>query len=246
MRKLILFLFVVCCASCSVINPSIMFKTPANYPYEKITSNLQDEYKLVPSDVIDFRMYTNDGAKLVEITSLPVSAGGTANAVESANFEFMVDKNGIVRFPVLGNIPVKGLTLKQLQKQLEDTLSKSYNKPFVQLKITNRRIYVFLGSGSSGSIVTLKNDNISLIEALTSVGGLAPTGKASKIKIIRGDLRNPQIYMVDLSTIQGVRDANLVVLPNDIIYVEPVRNLTLGILAQITPILSLLIQLTKR
>ena len=63
------------------------------------------------------------------------------------------------------------------------------------------------------------NDNTTLFEALAQAGGLNG-GKAYKIKIIRGDLRNPQIFLVDLSTIKGVVKSDFVLQANDIIYIE--------------------------
>ena len=59
------------------------------------------------------------------------------------------------------------------------------------------------------------------------------------MKLIRGDLRNPQIQLIDLSTIEGVKQSNLLLQANDIIYVEPTRNLSESILVKISPIVGL-------
>jgi polysaccharide export outer membrane protein len=63
-------------------------------------------------------------------------------------------------------------------------------------------------------------------------------GKTSNIRIIRGDLKNPQIEQIDLSTIAGMRRANLQMEPNDIIYIEPVRRRLLDGLADAGPVFS--------
>ena len=63
---------------------------------------------------------------------------------------------------------------------------------------------------------------------------------ASRIKIIRGDLKNPKIYLVNLSTIAGVKDADLIMQAGDIIYVDPFINYASIVTSDITGILSIL------
>jgi polysaccharide export outer membrane protein len=95
-------------------------------------------------------------------------------------------------------------------------------------------------AGGSGTVVTLKNENTTLIEALALAGGITETGKAYKIKLIRGDSRNPQVQLIDLSTIEGMKQSNMLLQANDIIYVEPVPRISNAILSQITPIVGIL------
>ena len=86
-------------------------------------------------------------------------------------------------------------------------------------------------------MVPLENENTSLIEVLALAGGVGGS-KAFRIKLIRGDLRNPQVFLIDLSTIEGLKKTNLQIVSNDIIYVEPALTLT-DVNTQIGPIISL-------
>nr|MBK9649988.1 hypothetical protein [Bacteroidota bacterium] len=79
-----------------------------------------------------------------------------------------------------------------------------------------------------------------MIEALALAGGITTTGKARKIKLIRGDTRNPQVQLIDLSTVEGMKQSNLLLQANDIIYVEPVPRISQGVLAEILPIVSII------
>jgi polysaccharide export outer membrane protein len=72
---------------------------------------------------------------------------------------------------------------------------------------------------------------------LALAGGIQD-GKAYKIKLIRGDLKNPTIYQIDLSTVDGLKQADLVLQANDIIYVEPAKVLT-QFMKEFSPYLSL-------
>ncbi len=84
------------------------------------------------------------------------------------------------------------------------------------------------------------NDNMNLIEVLAEVGGITEAGKAQNIRLIRGDLSNPSVQIIDMSTIEGMRKASLQVEPNDIVYIEPVRRVFFEALRDVGPILSAL------
>ena len=88
-------------------------------------------------------------------------------------------------------------------------------------------------------MITLENTNTTLLEALALAGGIED-GKARKIKLIRGDFKNPKVYLIDLSTIEGMTNGDIIIQANDIIYVEPVLHPARTILAELTPIVSLL------
>ena len=73
-------------------------------------------------------------------------------------------------------------------------------------------------------LLLLQNENTTLFEVLAQSGGVYKEGNASRVKVIRGDLNDPEIYLVDLSTIDGMRDANLNMQAGDIIYIDPFIN----------------------
>ena len=94
---------------------------------------------------------------------------------------------------------------------------------------------------------------MSLIEVLALAGGIDGGGggsisggggiyrfggKANSIRIIRGDLKNPRVQQVDLTTLDGMRRANLQMEPNDIVYVEPVRRPVLETLTDAGPVIG--------
>lgn len=175
------------------------------------------------------------------------SAGGSTQSAAGES-EFLVQTDGYVRLPLVNRVRVLGLTLLQADSLLQIKYSEFYKGVFVTTRVTNNRVIV-LGS-PGGRIVPLVNDNMNLLEVLASAGGIDGSaggtgslyrsgGKASNIRIIRGDLKNPQIEQVDLTTIDGMRRANLQVEPNDIIYIEPIRRPFYDALNDASPIIGL-------
>lgn len=236
MRRLVLlFLAISVFYSCRTFNPSVMFKTGENYPYAHPDSTakvVQSEYKLAEYDELELFIYTNNGYKLVDI------AGGVSAAPPNA-IKYIIEKDGFAKLPQLGRVSLKGYTVREAEKMLEEKYSTYFNSPFVKLNVVNRRVYIFTGDGGKASIVRMEADNVTLVEALAQAGGMSEKGKAYKIKIIRGSLKNPQIYLIDLSTVEGMEQADLQLQSNDIIYIEPTRNIADSVLVQISPVLAL-------
>ncbi len=181
------------------------------------------------------------------------SRGGTvsrtgANA-SASGLEILVQADGTAALPVVGQVRVGGLTLHEADSVLQVRYSPYYTEPFIQTRVTNNRVIVL---GAAGQVVPLANDNMNLLEVLALSGGVDGGngggggsngvyrygGKTSNIRIIRGDLKNPQVEQINLSTIEGMRRANLQMEPNDIVYIEPVRRRFLEGLTDAGPVFS--------
>lgn len=237
MRKLLYFLLLVSITGCGVINPSIMLKTKDNYQYSTLKDTSGNkEYRIAPNDIIDFKLFTNDGFKLIDLTF------ASERAVRN-DFDYLVDVDGTVKLPVLGRILLKGLTAREAELMLEEKFANFYIDPFVVLTVNNRRVIVFPGSPGDAKVIPLRNNNTTLMEALALAGGISENGKARKIKLIRenqGKPDQPFVYLIDLSTIEGLKYTGLVLQANDLIYVEPRKNIAGQILREVTPVLSLI------
>jgi polysaccharide export outer membrane protein len=240
--KLILFFVLTIGFSSCYINSNFMLKTPKEYQFKTEIDSITPEYKIVANDVIQFRLYANSGFKLIDLTS-GTAAGGTggSNNVLNVrnNINYLIQKNGIVRLPIIGDIDLTGNTVREAEFLLQDKYKEFYIKPFVQLTVTNKRAFIFPGNGSAAQVIPLANTNTTLIEALAAAGGVAPQGRANRIKLMRMENGKREVYLIDLSTIEGLKYTDLIVQANDFIYVEPVPELTREVLRDITPIVSI-------
>lgn len=245
MKRLLMMLVVTMAFSSCNINPSVMFRVPKGYDYSTDQTIGNVEYRIAPNDILGFSVYTNDGFKLVDVTTSAESVSSKIGGVQGTSYasQYLVEPDGMIKLPIIGKTKISGLTVREAEKLLEQQYATFYNKPFVLIKVTNRRVLVFPGSGGSGRVVNLDNENTTLIEALALAGGITNTGKARKIKLIRGDLRNPKVMLVNLASIDGVKQSNLLLQANDIIYVEPVPRYSQEVLTQITPIVGIITSL---
>lgn len=179
-------------------------------------------------------------------------AGGAAGAGRAASqgaasnnsSQFEVLPNGQVRLPMVGSVPVVGLRLPQIDSVLERKFSVFYKEVFVECRIGNQRVVV-LGAVTNGSqVIPLTYQATSLLEVLAMAGGLAPEARATNIRLVRGqDPRTAQVQLVDLSTPAGMRKANVLVIANDVVYIEPVRRPILNALTDNLRFVTILVSL---
>lgn len=207
---------------CQTFDKSRMLKTPLNYHFQTFKDSVETGYQIAVDDEIQITMYSNDGYNLIRL-----SEGNNNNQSSSRsglnNNSFKVRSDSTIKVPVIGKLNVVGLTLNQLENKFEQILAAHVRNPFVIAKIENRRVFLFRG-GNTSTVVQLQNQNTTLFEVLAASGGIPQGSNASRIKLIRGDLKNPEIYLIDLSTIEGMQAANLEMKAGDIIYIDPYIN----------------------
>lgn len=200
-------------SSCN--NRAIMLKTDKKFEYTDL-SKLKDqvEYKIGINDVIELSVSTNNGA---EIFSNSISS---LNGEQLKPFIIPVEFDGTIKIPIIGRINVNGLTQRELELLLEQKYAQYYVEPYITTKITSKFVIYFPGEGGIARKVKIDAPRTTLLDIIAQNNGVATQGKSDKIKIVRGDKKNPEIYLIDLSTMTNVQLAEIVIQAGDIIVVE--------------------------
>jgi len=153
---------------------------------------------------------------------------------------YLVRQDGTSNLPVLGSISVAGKTIVELEEEIRVLLSENYINPFVQIRVTNQRVIIFPGKGDA-QVVGITNANTSLLEAIALAGGIRDEGRANSIKLMRKTKTGKrEIYKIDLSTIDGLNHAQMIVQSNDYIYVDFKPRIAAAFLTEVMPWLSLI------
>ncbi|HXA00887.1 MAG TPA: polysaccharide biosynthesis/export family protein [Cytophagaceae bacterium] len=225
-------------------NHSRMFSTEKSMMVDSIQKQIihaEKNYVIRKNDYLNVKIYTNQGERLIDPNSELAKGASSGGLVKEENIKYLVRTDGNANLPMLGDVHLEGFTLIQADSLLAIKYGKFYEGAFVITTMLNKRVFVLGPFPLGAKVIPLQNENINLIEVITLYGGIPDNGKAYNIRVIRGDLKNPNVNIIDLSTIDGMKKANLDVQPNDIIYIEPVRKLFLESFRDISPIISLLL-----
>jgi len=147
---------------------------------------------------------------------------------QNLNQDVPVQPDGGIAFPLVGNLNVRGMTLKDLQTKVANTLRESQYFP----NLTDNEVTVSMvkASGNSVSVVgqvkqpgTFAYDTqLDVMQALSLAGGLTPFASKSKIKILRRDPQGIQTAILfDYSDIEDGQhlDKNIILQGGDVVVV---------------------------
>lgn len=135
---------------------------------------------------------------------------------------YLVDTNGNIDFPILGEIHVEGLTRMQLTELIKNKLIEGdlIKDPIVTVQFLNFKISVMGEVGRPGSF-TISGDRITLLEALSMAGDLTIYGRRDRVGVIRENNGKHTILFHDLRSADIFNSPCYYLQQNDIVYVEP-------------------------
>lgn len=221
MRVLIVALLFL--TSCASYKANIMFKSTETTAAEKVQTeamSAEKNFVIQKNDRFTILIYSNKGERLIDpnpgLSQSNQANNTTSNQEEEP--EYHVSMNGTVVLPMIGEFHIQGLTIRQAEEALQKEYASFFKEPFIKLSLINKRVFVLGALG--GQVIPLENENTSLIEVLSLAKGLDNNARANNMRLIRGE----HVYEIDLSTIEGFKQGNILVEPGDIVYVEPIRK----------------------
>lgn len=185
-----------------------------------------DQWKTIANDgepVIS----KNDLLGITVSTSSPESnvIFASAQSVEMINgvYEkpgYRVDTQGNIKFPVLGEVTVRGLTISQAQVLLEQDLAAYTKHAIVSVKFMNFRVTV-IGEVNHPSTFLVTNEKINLLEALGLAGDMTVYGKRENVLLIREENNKRTMRRLNLNSQEILNSPYFYLKQNDVVYVEP-------------------------
>ena len=202
-----------------------MFQTEESIEVDSLSILLAEKnYKLQQGDLFEMTVSGNNGEMIIDPDNLLKKEMDLLTNIQvRERMKYLVLANGEVKLPVIGYVKLEGLTINEANVFLGEKYSQFFSNAFVNVKLLNRRVVLFDAVG--GQVIPLENENMNLLEVLALSKSITNRVYVDNIRLIRGDLKNPNVQLIDLSTIDGMKKANLIVRANDIIYIEPKRTL---------------------
>lgn len=191
----------------------------SDMPTYGVPLNERFEATIAPYD--ELRIYVMSDGKndeLVKPFNVFGSVGNTSN--NQNRMGYLVDVNGNIEFPVLGELHVAGLTRLQLQDMINDQLkSNGYlNNPNVMVRFLNFKVFI-LGT-ESGKVLNITEERCTFLEALAMAGGLELYTRRDRIGVMREVNGKMVIHYLDPRSTSIFNDEFFLLQQNDIIFTE--------------------------
>lgn len=163
---------------------------------------VSNDYLLQPGDLLEVKVYMEENMD----RTLRISAKGT------------------ITFPLVGNIRVGGMSVAAAENALSKELKRYIKNPQISMLIQeygNKTVYI-LGQVQKPSAVEIPPEKpLTVLEAITSVGGFTDIAAPSKVKVLRMDNGNQKAIDVDITQITkyGNKSLDINLMPGDVVFV---------------------------
>lgn len=149
-------------------------------------------------------------------------AGSGVQYVSTTVTGYNVSESGCIMFPVLGEIPVVGLTLDSLCHYMERRLKEEgyVVDPQVTAKLLNFRVTV-VGEVRRPQQIHVEGTRLTILEAIAICGDVSEYGMRDKVVVVRDNGGRKEIGEIDLTKKEMLDSPYYYLHNSDIVYVEP-------------------------
>ncbi len=227
-------LIIILLSACSTPKDIAYFQGIKDIPQAEL-DDMYAKYssKICPDDLLGITVSGQNMVGVAPFNLPPVSfmspsdgstAGTGKKTIQSATTgslqPYLVDENGYIQFPVLGQVRVGGLTKTEAIKLLEGKISEHVKDPIVTIQNLNFKVSV-LGEVLQPGPFFLSNERISILDALSLAGDLTIYGNRKDVLLIRDNNGKKEFAYFDLTSPEIFKSPYFYLQQNDVVYVEP-------------------------
>ena len=171
---------------------------------------------IIPNDNLFIMLQTSGQTE----TNTPVNAsiGGGVNNL----LGYLVDKNGMIDYPLIGYVKVGGLTTHEAAQLLKEKAKDYYKEPVIRVRFMNFDISI-MGEIRGAGVVSFPNEKVNFLEAIAAAGDLTITGRRHDILLIRTDGDERKFVRMDMTSAELFKSPYFYLRQRDIIYVKPTK-----------------------
>ncbi|WP_300565246.1 polysaccharide biosynthesis/export family protein [Flavobacterium sp.] len=220
--NIVLSLFVIVLSTSCRQKKDIAYYQNINEVANQETAN-NFESKIQPDDLLMIVVSAPDPEAAapfnLETISVPTALGQTSQAQRQQQL-YLVDSNGMIQFPVLGEIKTGGQTKAEVIALLKSKLKKYINDAIINMRIVNFKVTVQGEVARPGSF-TIASERVTLPEALSLAGDLTIYGKRDNIILVREVNNKKTFTRIDITKADFINSPYYYLSQNDLLYIEP-------------------------
>lgn len=201
----------------SDIQPGVVHSVPINSSVEP---------KIQEDDLLSITVTSlNAESNMLFNAGVLMPSGETGNTVISSpiNENYLVDKNGFVNYPVIGQINLKGLTKLEAINKMTELLNAYVQDPIINIRFMNFKVTV-IGEVQKPATFIIPTEKISVLEALGLAGDMTAYGRRENVMIIREKDGIRSTTRLNLNDKQVLSSPFYYLQQNDVVYVEPYKT----------------------
>ncbi|MCB9002634.1 MAG: polysaccharide biosynthesis/export family protein [Bacteroidales bacterium] len=135
---------------------------------------------------------------------------------------YTIDEKGYINVSFIDKLKVEGLTVEEAKNNIQKALNEYFKECTVTVKLVNFQVSV-LGEVNKPGTFTIDKEQINLFQALGLAGGPKDFSNLKKVILVRQTDAGSKAQVLDITNLAVLESEYFYLMPNDIIYVEPVK-----------------------
>ncbi|QNL51592.1 polysaccharide biosynthesis/export family protein [Olivibacter sp. SDN3] len=135
---------------------------------------------------------------------------------------YLVDQDGYISFPVIGQIKLSGLTRDEARREMLKRVGEYVKDPIINVRFVNFKVTV-IGEVAQPSTFNIPNERVNILEALGMAGDMTPYGRRENILLIREEAGERTTVRINLGHKDIMDSPYFYLRQNDILYVEATK-----------------------
>jgi polysaccharide export outer membrane protein len=239
-KKLLIILLPLLLASCVTSKKVNLMQEAGKHKIPSYADTLSyEDYQVRVGDRMYIYVYSIDE----RVSQMFNSSGHGINASQMRQnnmggsydlYTYLVHEDGTIDYPMVGKVPVRGKTTREikllLEKELAGYIASSYTEyqvVSVEVNIVRRSFSVISDHGSG--TFTIQKEKVTIYEALAMAGDIGDFGDRSQVRIIRETEGKTQIKVFDIRSKDIINTEFYYIEPNDVIYIQRIKGQSFGI-----------------
>ncbi|SFD80418.1 polysaccharide export outer membrane protein [Chitinophaga sp. CF118] len=213
--------------SCTTLKKVTYFRDVPDSTKVKIIEQANYYTPLIQTDdILQVTIQTIDQTSTASFNPQNAASWQIASSVsgESGGINgYLVDREGYVALPLVGNVLVKGKTTDLVREDIRKKVSEYFKDPVVNVRFANFKITV-LGEVTRPSTYIMPNEKVTLLDALGAAGDLTIYGKRENVMLIREKDNKKELVRLNLNSSDLFKSPYYYLQQGDVVYVEPNKS----------------------
>ena len=217
--------FVLFCTSCTTakkltimqdLSPNQTIPGPKPAPVYHIRSkdNLYIGISTPDQDLTKMTDPTSNGA------SVAMAYEGPASKAVNGN---IVDIDGNITLPLLGKIPVAGLTVNEAEDSIRGITKQYLKDATVKVRLLNYKVTV-LGEVKMPGVYFNYNSYITVLDAISLAQGTTDYAKLADVLVLRPTAGGTRTFSLNLNSKSAIQSPAWYLQPDDVLVLQPGKN----------------------
>ena len=182
------------------------------------------ELKFQPEDRISVSIY-HENAQLIAPFYKISDISKVESGLNDRFLEFVVDRDGNIDFPIVGQLNIAGKTEKEVKNLITRKIQETgfIKNPDIKVELNGFDIAI-IGNVGNRIIHVEKGKSFNLFEALATASGITHKSKIKDVMVIRTENGVREAFKINLRSKDLYDSPAFYLHQNDVIYIKPRGN----------------------